>query len=124
MQTHGTRLFGMELDGVYVVIFKNRRVGMQVGTGRGGRFVYGRIVAVREVSKSSVFEPRKELGWPGFFKRVPAHVRDARVAREAPHTAGEKTQAAACRRFFATFKQTLQADADAEKRHARRNSFE
>jgi len=124
MQAHGPRLFGVELDSIDVAFFEDGRVGMQVGASGRSEFIYRRVIAMREVSERSIFKLRKKLGWPGFFKGVPAHVRNARVANKTPYAARKKSQAAARWRFLAAFKQTLQTDTNAKERHARLDSFE
>jgi len=91
MQAHGPRLFGVELDSIDVAFFEDGLVGMQVGASGRSEFIYRRVIAMREVSERSVFKLREKLGWPGFFERVPAHMRNACVAHKTLYAARKKS---------------------------------
>src|SRR6185312_114713 len=123
-QADRTRLFGMELNGMDVSLFDHGRVGLDVRAGGGCGVDDRRVVAVREIGKRFVVETCKQFRCPNLRERVPAHVRDARLAAEAFYGTGKNAEAARFGRFLARFEQALQADADAQKRNTRMDAFE
>ena len=116
----GPGFFGMELHAEDVAVFEHRGVGQRVGAGGGGR--------VRSPGRSSCGRNRRT----GCGRQVAQQLRrraTARVrfqpmcgtrasVRKALHGAWEDAEAADFRGLLAGLEQRLQAETDAQKRHA------
>src|ERR1039457_2405685 len=112
----------MKLDTVDVARFKYRRVVQAVVARRRSRGIQRRIIAVRKIKVR--IHVAYQLRGPLRSNLVPAHVRNARAAREAANSAFEQSEATLIGSFLARLKERLQAKADAEKRYARADAIE
>ena len=61
LQAHGTRLLGMKLHGIDVVVFEHRGIGMDVGASRGCGVIHRRIVAMGEVGEGALVQALEKL---------------------------------------------------------------
>src|ERR1022692_2642917 len=112
----------MKLDTVDVARFKYRRVVQAVVARRRSRGIQRRIIAVRKIKVRIhvAYQLRGRLR----SNLVPAHMRNARAAREAANSAFEQSEATLIGSFLARLKERLQAEADPKKRHAGADAIE
>ena len=77
-----------------------------------------------EVDKRLLAKATQQPRIAARLELVPSHVRHAGVCRKAAHGALEECQSTRFGRFFAAFEQGLQAETDAQERHARADAFD
>src|ERR1039457_6519954 len=123
-QADGAGFFGVELDSVDVAAFEGGSIAELVGAGGAGAWVFGHVVAVREVDVGARVEIADELRAGAHFELVPAHVGNARIDGEALYGAGIDAEAADFGRLLAGLEQRLHAEADAEEGHAGLNALD
>src|SRR5947209_2394069 len=120
-ETDGTRLLGMELDGIDVVSLKYGRIGMHVGASRGSRVDHRCVIAMGKIRERLLGKTGQETRRTSALERIPAHVRDTACTREARDGAGKNPKPMLAKRFFAPVEQTLKSNADAQERNTGMN---
>ncbi len=114
----------MELHAVGVAAFEDCSVWRGVGTSGRGLRSHRDVVAVGEIDVRVHGHSGEQLHRPVWLQRIPTHVRHARVPGEALHRARIDAQAAHLGSFFTVFEESLQAETDAEERHARLDALD
>jgi hypothetical protein len=114
----------MELNTEDVFCFKHRRVPNVVLACRRRRIVQRCVVAMREIKIRLRRQVLQELRIITRLNLVPTHVRHARGGRESANLTRKQSQAPFPRRFFTRFEQSLQPQADAQKRNTRSDAFQ